>query len=372
MGVVLALLLRYMETHNSEYHPPQGSEEQTVRELLVEKYSVSSVAPTIVLALAAYYSLFRRTYGLRVWTKILFSVQFFIELAAIFVYQYYEIYYLTKDRPYIILIVIPRTIYMLTLLSSVYLFASLCSPSLLYHERPASKPMRISSFYTLLIMSILPSLLIIAGPYQQILFVFCLILAFGSVYCLNGTILMNSCLQFTVYGIAAFKLFYASGHRLDFLSPKIARTFVGFPEFDMIITFSISIVDFATMIMFLIMLLPLATIAAHELSPTEPQGEQAARNPLADMQPMPLDTDQSQKSVSGNNLEESRAVVSILRNYVIMLLYFDIIQDALSRFLVFNFEERFFQASHTEFTFRFINWMTYGVICLNTFATGKA
>ena len=81
--------------------------------------------------------------------------------------------------------------------------------------------------------------------------------------------------------------------------------------------------------------------------------------------------EQQQPDDLENDKTGLKSVLEVIRNYAIFLLYLDVVQDGLTRFLVFNFEARFFQVSHLDFTFRFISWAIYGFIIGNTIVIGK-
>ncbi len=362
--------MRYMDLHNTDIRFPANTPETALRKLFVENYFVSSFVPTLIIIGICLYAVFKRTFGLASRVKMGFAILFMAEIGMTFVYQYYEQNYERKNWPYWIIIGLPRTMYAICLAGTVFLGLCLKNSSLLYKNRPESKDKRIASFFTLTTLNVLPILMMINGPYEQIIHLFCFAVALIPYYCFKDTKLHNSLFQYIFYGVAAFKLFYASAHRLDFLSPKIARTFVGFPEFNLIITFSIAIIDFVSTSILLLLLLPLVSVNLDDRQ----------EETIGKFQPVsePTSSENEGSITPGNSLAAAadqkgaeKSVLEVVRNYFVMLLYLDVVQDSYSRFLVGEFEQRFFQASHTEFTFRFINWAIYGFTIGNIFILGK-
>jgi len=364
VAVFIALTLRYIEFHNCDQHPPADTLEWTMKELIVHNYWVSGVIPTILILGFLQTLIFKNTHSVNSLVKIVMSIILFLGIIGVFIYQYYEKTLPTKNWPYHITIILPRTIYSLFAITFVYLLFGLRNPNLIYEEFPAQKAKRIVSFFTLFLISIFPVLMLINGPNVQIVHLCCLIIGFGANYVLKNSVLHNSLFHYVFYAIATFNIFYASGHVLDFLSPKIKRTFVGFPEFNIIITFTIAIIDFVATTIIMILSIPVHSIVINSEANFEPVKE--TRTLTFDVGTPKVDTNlKTDKSVM-------EPILRCIRNLVVFMLYFDIVQDSYTRFLVFNFEGRFFQASHTEFTFRFINWAMYGVVLGSCFILGKA
>jgi len=325
------------------------------------------------------YSLFKKTYGLKSTVKNRFAISFLVEIFLIFIYQYYEVKHKKEDWPYWNLILIPRTVYIISLILLFYGFIAACKSNMIYSHYPQSKQQRIVSLFTLLLIAILPILLIINGPYLQIVYLTALISAVGFAYCFKGTFLYNSILHYTMYSVLCYRMFYTTGHKLDFLNPKIARTFVGFPEFNLIITFSITIMDFIAIVVFLLALLPIISINLNKENTDVNLGVRP--NSLQQRDQM-IEIDLGTQNIAQTGkfydpgiktkINNAEPILYIVRNYAIVMLFIDIMQDYITRYLVFNFEQHFFDVSHIDFTFRFINWAIYFVVALNCFLIGKA
>lgn len=347
---------------------------------VVFNFFLSSVVPMALIVAGILYTLFKKTYGLKQSVKSRYTIIFSAEILLIFIYQCFEVYYTGKNWPYWCLIILPRTIYVTSIMLLFYTFISACKPNMIYDNYPHFKEQRIVSLFTLIIMGILPILLIINGPYLQILYLAAMIVAFGASYCYKGTFLHDSILHYTIYIVMAYRLYYISGHKLDFLNPKITRTFVGFPEFNLIITFSISIFDFIAIIVFFLALLPIASVNLDNdrtaVNPDSPQNTSEVKDTnsieINIETKNPIKNIKTIEQMDEGKVEDYEAVMNVGRNYAIIMLFIDIIQDWFTRYLVFNFELHFFDVSHVDFTFRFVNWAVYFVIALNCFLIGKA
>lgn len=373
LSVVIALSIHFLELHNPESHPKKGSFEEQYKLNVAENYLISSAIPSFMLLAIAIYGIIKKSFGLKRKIKYIFCLVMILQTAGLIIYQSYEITSKSKEWPVTILIYLPRTIYAVAALSVAFLITSLFFPGCLYDMRPTDKRERIISFYTLLVSSLCPIFLIIAGPYQQIIYLNAIGVAFGIGYCLQQAKLINSYFHYTFIPIVAFRIFYDSGHRLDFLSPRLARAFVGFPEFQLVTTFSIVIVDFVSTTVLFILLSPLVT-ACYEAKDDNINGMRMlpSEHTPSGLNP---DPDPEKRIVSKeDNISNERDIkmqMTVFANYFAMLAYFDIVQDCYTWFLVYNFEDYFFYASHTEFSFRFINWAMYLITAFSILITGK-
>eukprot|EP00826_Nyctotherus_ovalis_P016415 TRINITY_DN1474_c0_g1_i1.p1 TRINITY_DN1474_c0_g1~~TRINITY_DN1474_c0_g1_i1.p1 ORF type:complete len:943 (+),score=227.01 TRINITY_DN1474_c0_g1_i1:481-3309(+) len=377
VGVLIAGLMLYISVHSAERWPARDSFEAVYwRPYVVYNYWVSSFIPMMVIVAALLFFLFKRTYGLKSSVKLGYAGIFLTEIFLILVYQHYEIYYKRDQWPYWDLILLPRCIYLVSMILLFYGFVSVCKHDMVYAHYPQTKEQRIVSLFTLLLIAVLPILLIINGPHLQILYLVAFIMAVGSAYCFKGTFMYNSILHYTIYIVLGYRLYFVSGHKLDFLNPKITRTFVGFPEFNLIITFSITIMDFIAIIVFLLALLPIVSINLDDNSKDFGFGILPSMNMEVDrnhdIEAVKIVRDDGSLKLVEKTSNEDEAVLLIGRNYAIAMLFIDIMQDYFTRYLVFNFELHFFDVSHVDFTFRFVNWAVYFVIILNCFLSGKA
>lgn len=373
VGVLVSIIMLYITLHDVDRIPSEESFEDLYwRPYVVNSFIASSMIPTLIITIGIVYFLLKNTYGLRPLVKVLSAIIFSTEIFFVILYQSLEVYYKGEPWPYWCLIILPRTIYMMSIILLLYVFISTCVPKLIYGDYPKSKKERVVTLFTLIIMAILPTLWIINGPYMQIMYLAALIVAFGISYCYKETFLYNSILHYTIYIVLAYRFYYLSGHALDFLSPKEERTRVGFPEFNVIITFAITIFDFIAMILFFLALFPITSmnLGSAEIKPETNELKDIAK--LKQFVEVELKIDTKEINDAIEQIVSDEVIVTIGKNYVIALLFIDIIQGWITRGLVMDFDRFFFDISHVDFTFRYLNWAVYAIVALNSFLVGKA
>lgn len=326
-------------------------------------YLLTSTIPSIVIYIWCMYTSIKRLhYHLQSYVRLIFQLIFSIEFAGMMYYQYCEVTHTLKDSDFQHLI-LPRTIYILLAMQILFLSVSTCFPSLMCSVKGVPKSHRIYTFFGLLFLSVLPSMLMIVGEGQQIEFVFLYVIVFLVNFCMKEIGESNCFLHYVLYSLIVQKMYINTGHVLDFMALKIHRAFVGFPDFDTKYNYTIAFLDTTSVFTFFMMLVPILTIETYpdycqKLMPNSNNG-----NSVEPIYSTPL----------GGETEkvEDEVQFRVIKNYLFILLHMELIHDALTRYLVANFHSWFFPISPVEFTFRIIDWFVFILAFGFTFAIGN-
>ena len=157
-------------------------------------------------------------------------------------------------------------------------------------------------------------------------------------------------------------MYYSTGHILDFMSLRIQRAFVGFPDFKTEINFPIVFFETAGCFSFMMALIPAICEPEHE-------PEQAYKQ----VQGSPQEIDQTEVTIPIKILpeDEDKLISTLMRNYLMIIFYFEMVHNAFTLHLLRKFGEVFFFLSPTEFTFRFIDWYIFILSFLFGFIINK-
>lgn len=323
-------------------------------------YLLSSTIPSVIIYIWCMYTTIKKLhFNLQPFARRAFQAIFTFSFCGMMYYQYCEVTS-TLDHSIFQHIILPRAIFILLFLQINYLALSTHIPCMMWIDNNTPKVHRIYTFFQLLCISVIPSLLMLAGEGQQILFLLMFLILVGTNYSLKEIGVSNCLLQYCFYSLIAQVMFQNTYHVLDYNAPRIQRAFVGFPIFNDLFTYTIGFFETTSVYTFLMMLVPVLTIESHSdyfLNLVEPSEKTVALF----IQDVPID----------EKTEKDDAQMRIIRNYLIILLHMGLIQIALTRYLVANFEEMFFFISPVEFTFRFMDWYVYILAFGLTFAIGS-
>jgi len=320
------------------------SEFSYFQEVYTKNFTLCSVIPSLFIFLLAEYSIILKNtnYAMKIYIRAIYAILFMFSFTGVMFYQSKEVDGMLKFNNFTY-ITLPRLVYLINLIQLIYLFIGLFIPGLIWKTNMnISQNIKLSTYFAMILTSFMPSLLMIYGPYQQILFLGYFIMIYFSNYIFKQINIGNTLFQYIFYSFLSQNMFHVTGHVLDFMLPKVERTFVGFPEFNTFISFGIALLDSVGSYSFIILLIPILT------NEHEKENEFTYLNNIEERQLTP------QKLNDIKNPE-----LQISRNYFIILLHFEMIHMGITRFLVANFEKLFFEVARTEFTFRFIDWYIY-------------
>ncbi len=255
-------------------------------------------------------------------------------------------------------IILPRTIFAASGLQLVFLLLTLCFRRLMWTREP-TKPARIYAVFLFLAMSILPALLMMVGPGQQIYFLMLYLIAFGLNKVLECVSEENSLFQYTIYALVMQAMYQVTGHPLDFMSLKIQRAFVGFPEFSTATNFSLVFFETVGVFSFMMVIVPLLRSPTEETAPTGIVPNTYKKCDQNDPEAVELSPRAETEPVLLPGSDEGRTELQLIKNYLTILLNFEMVHNGMTRYIVMNFSEMFFAVSPIEFTFRFIDWYIY-------------
>jgi hypothetical protein len=336
----------------------------TFRETSLGKnYTFCSTIPTLLfLAIGLYLIIRRVSKGVHLIVRVMFSCIFTMTMLGMFYYQMKEENNTFKDN-YFTYIILPRSIFALSVLQMVYLVVSLCFKKLMWRQQ-MPKQDRIFAFFLFLLTGTIPSLLLLAGAYQQVFYLSLCIVGYGVSYTLGKIGQGNSLFFCTVYFFTMNFFYFATNHVLDFMALRVQRAFVGFPEFKTEINFTIVFFETGGTFSLLMGMLPLLTLMHDSLNDTyryitqEPAG-------------IPMEITSGTSGVKDKEDEDKTLEITLGRNYFMVLFNFEMIHSGLSIYLVTNFSNTFFTMSPIEFTFRFINWYIHILTFSFLFIIGK-
>ncbi len=319
-------------------------------------YWLCSVLPSAVFFAGALYFALRWVHPLvKKSTRIGLAIVFVVCFGGMMHYQVGEVTG-TYKQSYFTYIFLPRTIFVLTGLQMIFLLAALRWRKLMWTQEPP-KSRRIYSFFMFMTMAILPALLIMVGPYQQIYYLMLYFMAKLLNYCMEKIGQENSFFQYTLYAILMQSMFFSTGHVLDFMALRIQRAFVGFPEFNTGTNFTLAFFETVGVFSFMLVIIPTLS------------GEAGNRgNELEPESPSRLNSDGKVTPVQSQ--EEDKTELAMVKNYWTVLLQFEMVHNGLTRFLVVNFSGMFFMVSPVEFTFRFIDWYIYILVTIYAYILG--
>jgi len=316
-----------------------------------KNYIYCSIIPTFLfLGTGLYWIIKKVSNGLHSIVKKMFALIFSVTMLGMLYYQSKEENSTFKQN-YFTYIILPRSIFGLSVFQMIYLVISLCFKQLLWKQYVPKRD-RVFAFFLFLLTSTIPSLLLLAGPHQQIFFL-CLCI---SVYALNYTLGKigqgNSFFFCTIYFFIMNFFYFATDHILDFMALRVQRAFVGFPEFKTEINFTIVFFETGGAFSLLIAMLPLLTLIDDSFNDTY---RHIRQEPV--YTPVKITSGMCDK----NNKEDEDKVLEITlgRNYFMVLFNFEMMHNGLNIYLITNFSDTFFIMSPAEFTFRFINWYAY-------------
>jgi len=340
-------------------------------------YTICSIIPSIILfGGCLFYMKYRTPSGVNQFTKFLFIMLFAASFIGMIYYQVGEIQGFYKET-FFCHIVLPRTIFLLCALQFLFILVSLCWKSLLWSsETPKSD--RIFTTILFIMSAMLPSLLMMVGAYQQIYFLALYIYAASLYYILDKIGLANSMFHYTFYAIFLQCIYHTTGHNMDFMALKIQRAFVGFPEFKTEINFSLAFFETVGTISFMLALIPLTSKSKSPNILARDYKECVQ----SDMEPVPSIANGASMQIELKltpvgigfiqRNEEWIAETVIMRNFLIVLFIYDMVHNGLTWYLTHNFSGKFFMASPTEFTFRFIDAYVYILTFIYGYIIGAA
>eukprot|EP00826_Nyctotherus_ovalis_P059215 TRINITY_DN8216_c0_g1_i10.p1 TRINITY_DN8216_c0_g1~~TRINITY_DN8216_c0_g1_i10.p1 ORF type:complete len:751 (-),score=158.97 TRINITY_DN8216_c0_g1_i10:189-2441(-) len=313
-----------------------------------QRYTLCSIVPTFILLGIGVYLILRK-----VASEMYFVVKtaFVLTLVATSLGMlHYQIKEVSKDlkSSYFCYIVLPRSIFALSVLQMIYLVISLGFKRLLWKTLPPKKD-RVFAFFLLLLTGTIPSLLLLVGPHHQIFYLALLLVAYTLSYTLHAIGHGNSFFFSVIYFFTMNFFYFATGHVLDFMALRVQRAFVGFPDFKTEINFPIVFFETGGVFSFMMAMLPLLSMMHDSENYKYRQCEQEPSE-------VPMGNSNS-KEMRGDDNRVLETVIG--RNYLMNLFNFEMTHNGLSAYLVRKFSSEFFSMSPTEFTFRFINWYMY-------------
>ena len=338
-------------------------------------YLICSLIPSIIFFIGVIYLMCKKTpSGLNTIARAALLGIFVASFVGMMHYQIGELDGSFKSN-YFTYIILPRSIFILTVAQFAYLLLSLYFRCLLWKNEPY-KAQRIYAFFLFLSTSILPSLLMMVGPYQQIYFLALYLIAQGLNYTLEKIGQANTLFHYVLYTSIMRVIYSITGHTLDFMALKIQRAFVGFPEFSTGINFGLAFFETVGVFSFMLVIVPTICMtpklndvandykecmqsdmeAVEMVSPSHPSNE----SKLEITKPREI-----------QHIEEWKIETIMLKNYLAILLDFEMVHNGFTRYLVSNFNGMFFMVSPIEFTFRFIDWYIYIQIFIYAYILGK-
>ncbi len=323
-------------------------------------YWLCSAIPAAVFLVGAVYYAYRAVHpGVNKLARSVIVAGFVLCFGGMMHYQVGEVTGTYKQN-YFIYIILPRTIFVLTGLQAGFLLVTLHWRKLLWTQEP-TKSRRIYAFFLFMTMAILPALLMMVGPYQQIYYLMIYLMARLLNYCMERVGLENSFFQYAVYTLIMQSMFFSTGHVLDFMALRIQRAFVGFPEFSTATNFTLAFFETVGVFSFTLVILPMLS------SEFRNQGGNGG-----EMEPDTPGRLNTEGKVSPMELQEQGKMDLIaMKNYLTVLLHFEMVHNGLTRFLVVNFSGMFFMVSPVEFTFRFIDWYIYILVLIYAYILGS-
>jgi hypothetical protein len=264
-------------------------------------------------------------------------------------------------------IFIPRLVYALSGLQMLYLIFSLFFKQLLWKSLPSKKE-RVFAFFTLLLTSTVPSWLMLAGPYHQVFFLLMTAICYSLNYVLNKAGLRNSYFFYTTYVFVTLFFYLATEHALNYLMLRFSRVYVGFPNFH-VATNSINIFfEMFGIFSYTMALVPLLSVINGSVSNNQ-QGITSFLMEIASEQQ--ITKEESTVENKQESLEDTALEITIARNYLMMLINYEVIHDGLTGHLLADYFKLFVAVSPSELTMRFIDWYIYILTIVFEFVIAK-
>ena len=333
--------------------------------------NLSAIPSFLILGLGLYFIFVKTSPKTRKIIKIGFGIFFITESIGMMYYQFKE-YNKTYKDTHFSYIILPRSIFALSVFQIFFLFVSLCFKPLLWSELPSKKE-RIFTFFTFLLTATVPSLLMLVGPNQPIYYLCMLMVAYGLSYILKEIGQSNSLFFCVFYFFMMHSFYHSTGHILDFMALRVQRAFVGFPNFKTEINFPIVFFETTGTFALMMALVPFITIYGksnegkneYKKCKTTPESELTSIKTISEDE-----NDKSDKKPANSN-DDSKLEAMIWRNYLMILLCFELSHDGLTKYLITHFDSMFFSMSPTEFTFRFIDWYIFILVFIFEYIIGR-
>ncbi len=334
---------------------------------VAQNFAICSAAPSAIMLVAGLFWTERNCLRsvVRATARRGFQILFTVSFIGMLYYQYRELDGEALKWNRFNYIVLPRAVYAINIIQVAYLFFAgcRCRPTFWLDDPP--KQSRVYAFFTLLLLSILPSSLMIFGPYQPVLFLGLFVVLYATNFCLRRTGEANSVFQYVLYSMVAQMMFHTTGHVLDFVSPKVQRTFVGFPEFNTAVSFTIAFLDSVGVFTFTTMMTPILTLEGSE------DAQRKYYDQITPSRDLEQSSPQKESSAATAGAENHVAEAAVAKNLIAILIHSEATHTAVTRFLAANFDRMFFEASHPEFTLRFFSWYEYILVLFILFVIGK-
>ena len=327
---------------------------------LADSYLVCSILPTILFLILGLYIIIKRlSRDIYPRVRLAFALTLILSTIGMFYYQIGELDDSFKNN-YFTCIVVPRFIFSIALFQMIYLTASLFANTLLWRSLPSKKE-GILVFFTLLLTSTVPSLFMIAGPRQQIYFFLMTLMCCLLNYMFNKIGLRNSFYFYTFYTFTTFFFYMISGHEFNYLYLRYNRVHVGFPERNFIIDSILIFFETSGIFSYMMAILPLVTLL------NELNDNQSSSYAVMEIATESYALNKEKKEVKEDNALE----ITIIRNYLMVLLNLEILHNGMTIHLVINFAKFFTHAVPCEIMFRSLNCFIYILVIVSVFIINK-
>ena len=114
-------------------------------------------------------------------------------------------------------------------------------------------------FLWIFIWKIISLVFLISGPYTQIFYLLHMIIIASVFIILSKTGQSNSYFAFTFYTVLLMNLFFTTKHKLDFMSIKFSRSYIGFPQFSTIAQVGLILSETTGPLLVMFLAVPLVT-----------------------------------------------------------------------------------------------------------------
>jgi hypothetical protein len=326
-----------------------------------DNYMICSIIPTVLfLALGLYLIIRNLSHELHPFLRVIIIILFVLTTMGMMCYQLGEQYDSYK-KSYFTYIFLPRFVFASSLVQILYLIVSIFIKNLLWKNLP-SKEERIFAFFTLLLTSTVASLFILTGPNKQVYFLLMTLMCFGLNYMLNKMGLRNSFFFYTSYSFAMLFFYLISGHKLHNAYLNFDRGHVGFPKDNIVINWILVFFETAGTFSYMMTLLPLVTLMSQlEVSKkivSFPVTVEVVRLPPA-------------QNEAKDEKENSALETTIARNFLIVLISFEIMHNGVTSCLIAHSVILFTQTVSIVILIRSINWYICIISCAFIFILNK-
>jgi len=335
---------------------------------LIINYFICSVIPTILFSYLGLYLILKRvSREINVIVKMTFISFLILSTTGMLYYQIGELDDSFKSS-YFTHILLPRLVFALSCFQMLYLIFSLFFKQLLWRNLPSKKE-RIFAFFTLLLTSTMPSLLMLAGPYHQIYFFLMTLICYSLNYVLSKIGLKHSYYFYTTYVFIAFLFYFITDHQLNYLLLRFDRIYVGFPHFRVITNFFTAFFETFGAFSYMMALLPLITVMSESEDGTKKRGNVYFPSKVI------LESHPLKKEVTEEDKEELKKYnaleITLVRNYLMVLLNFELIHNGFTAHLLIDFVKAFSASFPLEGACRILNWYIYLLTLIFGFAIAK-